>query len=191
MTGKRKRPDGKTEAIAREQEALSPKMNADLSPEEARLMLHELRVHQIELEMQNDELRRVQVELDTARARYFDLYDLAPVGYCTLNEKGLILQSNLAASTLLGIPRSALAKQLFSRFILKEDQDIYYLHRKKLVESDIPQLCELRMVKDDGMQFSAHLAATTTQDGKGTPVIRIVMMQCNRAQAGGGSAEVA
>ena len=191
MTGKHKRPDGEAEAIAQEQEALSPKMNADMSPEEARLMLHELRVHQIELEMQNDELRRVQVELDTARARYFDLYDLAPVGYCTLNEKGLILQSNLAASTLLGVPRNALARQLFSRFILKEDQDIYYLHRKKLVESDTPQLCELRMVKDDGMQFSAHLAVTTAQDGKGAPIIRIVMMQCNRAQAGGGSAEVA
>lgn len=182
MTGKRKRPEGKTEAVAREQEALSPKMNAELSPEESRLMLHELRVHQIELEMQNDELRRVQVELDAARASYFDLYDLAPVGYCTLNEKGLILQSNLAASNLLGISRSAMAKQLFTRFILKEDQDIYYLHRKKLVESDTPQLCELRMVKDDGIQFSAHLAATTAHDGKGAPVIRIVMMQCHRAR---------
>ena len=93
-------------------------------------MLHELRVHQIELEMQNEELRRAQAELDAARARYFDLYDLAPVGYCTLSEQGLILEANLTAATLLGVARGALVKQPFTRFILKEDQDIYYLHRK-------------------------------------------------------------
>ncbi|MEI6308742.1 MAG: PAS domain-containing protein, partial [bacterium] len=88
-----------------------------LSPEETRQMLHELRVHQIELEMQNEELRRAQEELNISRARYFDLYDLVPVGYCTLSEKGLILEANLAAATLLGVSRGALVKQLISRFI--------------------------------------------------------------------------
>ena len=93
-------------------------------------LVHELQVHQIELEMQNEELRRAQVELDAARARYFDLYDLAPVGYCTISEEGLILEANLTAATLLGVARGALVKQPITRFILKEDQDIYYLHRK-------------------------------------------------------------
>ena len=64
-------------------------------------MFHELRVHQIELEMQNEELRRMQEELNVAYARYFDLYDLAPVGYCTLSEAGLIQLTNLTASTML------------------------------------------------------------------------------------------
>jgi PAS domain-containing protein len=73
-----------------------------VSLEDTERLLHELRVHQIELEMQNEELRQAQALLDTERARYFDLYDLAPVGYCTLSETGLILQSNLAAATLLG-----------------------------------------------------------------------------------------
>ena len=100
-------------------------------PEAARNMLYELRVHQIELEMQNEELRRMQVALDTTRARYFDIYDLAPVGYCTLSEQGLILEANLTAATLLGVSRGALARQRISRFILKADQDIFYLHRKK------------------------------------------------------------
>ncbi len=102
-------------------------------------------MHQIELEMQNEELRRPQAELDAARARYFDLYDLAPVGYCTLSEKGLILEANLTAATLLGVARGALVKQPISRFILKEDQDIYYLHRKQLFETGEPQTCELRI----------------------------------------------
>ena len=92
-------------------------------------------MHQIELEMQNEELRRAQVELDAARARYFDLYDLAPVGYCTVSEEGLILEANLTAATLLGVARGALVKQPLTRFILTEDQDIYYLHRKQLFET--------------------------------------------------------
>jgi PAS domain S-box-containing protein len=125
--------------------------------------VHELRVHQIELEMQNEELRTAQAEIEAGRARYFDLYDLAPVGYCTLSEQGLILEANLTAATLLGWPEAALVKQPISRFILKEDQDIYYLHRKKLFETGEPQECELRLVKPDGTLFWAHLTATAAQ----------------------------
>lgn len=98
--------------------------------EEIRLMLHELQVHQVELEMQNQELRRAQAELDAARIRYFELYDLAPVGYISLNQNGLIVEVNLTVATLLGFERGALAMQPMSRYIHQEDQDIYYLHRK-------------------------------------------------------------
>ena len=146
-----------------------------LSPESTRQMLHELRAHQIELEMQNEELRESQIALDLVRARYFELYDLAPVGYCTVSEPGLIMQANLTAAGLLGVARGALINMPLSRFMVKADQDIYYLHRKKLIETGEPQWCELRMLKNDGTQFWVHLTATATQDADGAPELRTVI----------------
>jgi PAS domain S-box-containing protein len=146
------------------------------SPEETRRVLHELRVHQIELEIQNEELRRVQAELETARARYFDLYDVAPVGYCTVSEQGLILEANLAGAELLGTVRSELIKEPLTRFILKEDQDIYYLHRKRLFETGTPQGCELRLKRADNSQLWARLDATVAEEVNSPPVCRLVMI---------------
>ncbi|HQP26825.1 MAG TPA: PAS domain S-box protein, partial [Candidatus Syntrophosphaera sp.] len=146
-----------------------------MSPEERRILLHELRVHQIELEMQNEELRRAQEQLDTERARYFDLYDLAPIGYLTVSEQGLILEANLTAASLLGVSRSTLHKALMTRFIIKEDQDNYYHHRKKLFDTGQLQKCELRMVKKDGTVFWAQLMATTAQNEEGKAICRILI----------------
>jgi len=154
-----------------------------MSPRDMRQTLHDLRVHQIELEMQNDELRRTQAELDSARRRYFDLYNLAPVGYCIISSDGLILEANLTAVTMLNIARASFIKQPLNRFILKEDQDIYYLHRKRFLETGEPNACELRMMKKDGSSFWARLTATTAgepstnqEEGQeGLPVSRLVL----------------
>ncbi len=136
----------RAEALVDEAEEI-PGDPRELSPELARRALHELQVHQIELEMQNEELRRAQEELELSRSRYFDLYDLAPVGYCTLSEKGLILEANLTVAKLFGAERGTLVNQPFSRFIFPEDQDTYYLHRRALWEMGAPQTWELRVLK--------------------------------------------
>ena len=160
---------------AEEEASHLPEEMDAMSPEEIRQTLHELRVHKIELTMQNDELRRSQAELDAAGARYFDFYDLAPVGYFTLNEEGLILEANLTAATLLGVARSDLIKQPFSRYILKEDADNYYLHRKQLFEKAAPQTWEMRMLQKDVTTFWALIDATVAKDADRNPVCRIVM----------------
>jgi two-component system cell cycle sensor histidine kinase/response regulator CckA len=171
--------DGKTlrkeaEEVARERAAQWPEQIDAMSPGEARQIVHELQVHQIELEMQNEELRRIQVELDASRSRYFDLYDLAPVGYCTVSDRGLILEANLTAATMLGTARSTLVMQRISTFIVPEDQNIYYQCRKELLETGKPQACELRIAKKDGTVFWAHLETTAVEDGDGAFVNRLV-----------------
>ena len=159
----------RAEAIALKHAAHAPE---DLQPQR---VLHELRVHQIELEMQNEELRRAHEELEASRARYVDLYDMAPVGYLTLGEPGLILEANLTAAKLLGVPRSALVKQPLSRFILPADQDIHYLHRRRLFETGEAQVWELRLVRMDSGPFWARVQAAMAQDAAGTVAWRVVI----------------
>ena len=166
----------RAEELAGKKAAQSPENLSALSPEETRRTLHELRVHQIELEMQSEELRLEQAELDAARARYFDLYDLAPVGYCTVSENGLILESNLTAAALLGAARGALSGQLISGFILKEDQCVYDRRHKQLFETGAPQAYELRLVKKNGAIFWAQFeAASAPRDAGGARACRIVI----------------
>ena len=153
----------------------SPESLAALSPAATGQMLHELRVHQIELEMQNEELRRAKVELDVSRARYFDLYDLAPVGYVTVSEVGLILHANLTAATLLGVTRRDLVTQRLSLFIRQEDSDKFYWLRSQLLATGELQSCELRMTKGDGSTFWAHLAGTIAPDEGGAAELRVVL----------------
>jgi len=188
MTSKNDKPKGiarlrwRAEEIAQAQGVPSPKDLTTLSLAEALRLVHELRVHQIELQMQNDELCRAQAELNATRERYFDLYNLAPVGYFIVSHEGRILETNLTGVILLGIPRAALVKQPITRFIFKEDQDVYYLHRRELLATGKAHTCELRMVKSDGTAFWVRLTATTqdprTSSGKGVggaPTSRVVL----------------
>jgi PAS domain S-box-containing protein len=172
----------RAEKIAQEQGFAPPDDLTTLSPAEALKLIHELRVHQIELKMQNDELCRAQAELNATRDRYFDLYNLAPVGYFVVSHEGRILETNLTGAILMGIPRAALIKQPVTRFIFKEDQDVYYLHRRDLLATGKAHTCELRMVKNDGTPFWVRLTATmqdaSTKPGQNTaatPVSRVVL----------------
>ncbi len=123
-------------------------------------IIHELRVHQVELSMQNEALRQAQAETDDARAKYFDLYDRAPVGYCTISEKGMIMEANLTAAKLFGLEKNAMIQQPFSKFIFSDDQESYYLHFRQSFQTNEPQQWDIRMVKQDGDMFWVHLEAT-------------------------------
>ena len=131
-----------------------------LTVESTNKLLHELQVHQIELEMQNEELRESQIALEIVRSRYFDLYDMAPVGYLTLSRHSLIQQANLTVATMLGTNRQSLIKIPFSKLIFKEDQDVYYHHHIKLIGSNEPQSFDLRILKNDHSHFWTNVVFT-------------------------------
>lgn len=137
------------------------------SAQQIQHLLHELQVYQIELEMQNDELRRTQQQLETALEKYADLYDSAPVGYFTLDESGLILEANLSGAVLLAVERHFLLKTPFSQYVARESQDVYYQHRRQVFTSQCRQRCEIDLVKKDKSWFPAQLESIIVVENQG------------------------
>ena len=139
----------------------------ELSLEEARNLVHELRTHQIELEMQNEELRRIQDELVEARNRYEDLYDFAPVGYLTIGEKGIVEGANLTMAELLNLERESLLGRPLSSLIIEEDQDTFYFYRREVLDTRERRVCEVRLKMGKGISFWARLEIQVVAENAG------------------------
>jgi PAS domain S-box-containing protein len=163
----------------RAEEALQEKTrhHLEVSSDSLQRTEADLRIYQTELEVQNEELRRAQVDLERSRERYFELYDLAPAGYCTISDKGLILTANLTAATMLGVERGQLVRKPLSRFIVRQDQDIFYRCRKDLVESGERQSCELGLLHSSGSSFRVHIIAVPAPpvEGDGAAISLMVV----------------
>jgi len=142
-------------------------------------LLHELQVHHIELEMQNEEVQRSRLETEESREKYLDLYDFAPVGYLTLDEQGMMSELNLAAAGFLGIERKHLVNKPFSHFIQPESQDVFYLHVREVLESPTKQTCELVLKKNDGTFLSCQMDSIGVEI-KGQRVMRTVLMDITK-----------
>jgi len=135
--------------------------------EEFESLLHELEVHQVELEMQNEELRNARLEIEESRRKYFDLYDFAPIGYFTCDEKmDCIRDANLACAALLGMERSKIAGKRLQRFIAPESQDTLYFHRQQVLETREKHACELRLAKVAGSPGYGLLESIAVEDDK-------------------------
>ncbi len=124
---------------------LSPKSTLS-----ADALLYELQVHQIELEMQNQQLLQGQAELADSQKRYTDLYEFAPVSYLTISQQGTISAVNISGAELLGEPRQKLLGTVFSRYISPEDGDLWYLHFRQALKIDEIQRCELKIQQASG-----------------------------------------
>ena len=120
-------------------------------------LYHELETHQVELEMQNEELRNAMVQIEESRTRYSDLYDFAPVGYLTLDEHGLVLEANLTIARQLGIERSRLVGTPLSGYIVIADRNPFRSHLGNVLKDKTHQSCEIRFMKGGGGDFHALL----------------------------------
>lgn len=120
-------------------------------------LVHELEVHQVELEMQNEELRKAQEVIEESRQKYSDLYDFAPIGYFTFSSKGEILEVNLTGASLLGIEREKLIRRPFAAFVEAEFQSHFRDYCRNMLSSGKPERCELKLIKKDGKPFYASL----------------------------------
>jgi PAS domain S-box-containing protein len=138
-------------------------------------LLHELRVYQIELEMQNETLRQSQITLEESRDRYVDFYDFAPTGYITLSREGLITEINLTGATLLGKERSKLANRRFAQFVAPEDSDLWHRHFMAVLQHDSKQACELEIRRSDGSRFPVQLDSLRLEKNAKTHVVRIAL----------------
>jgi chemotaxis family two-component system sensor kinase Cph1 len=146
------------------------------------LRAHELRASQIELPGPTQEPRQIQQERDASRRRYFDLFDLAPVAYFVLSERGLILEANQTAAKLLGVKKGELVRQPLSRFVHRDDQVTYYKHREALFEPGASETWELRMLKKNAAPFCVRVEATTTQEVDGSCVCRTVVSDISESK---------
>jgi PAS domain S-box-containing protein len=141
----------------------NPKKTPLLPTGDVQEIIHELDVHQAELEIQNEELRHSHLELTDSRNRYEDLYDFAPVGYLTLNQEGCILEANLTAAKIFGIERSSLIhNHKFSTFVSPKDQDVWHKYRLEALECKEKKTCELDIVLADFSLLSVSLETVCT-----------------------------
>ncbi len=158
-------------------------MAAGMTDHDLREAMHELHVHQAELEAQNDELRQMQTALDLHRARYFELYDLAPVAYLTLDETGKIFEANLAAGSLLGVNRSSLIGRPLAAWISSDHIVEYELERRALIDSGGSQSPQFKVVVADGRQIWAQVDATSGLDVAGAFIARIVLRDISQSKS--------
>ena len=140
-----------------------------LSPEKVQQLIHELQVHQIELEMQNEELRQTRLSLEASRDNYSELCDFAPVGYFTLDQNGVILEANLTSANLFGVERGFLIGKPLASFVNEEDGNALYLHFRQVLETQSKQTCVIRLANKDGNQVSVRLESLVLRSEDGSP----------------------
>jgi len=148
-------------------------------------LLHELQVHQVQLEMQNESLTKIQAELEESRNRYRDLYDSAPVGYLTLDQRTIVQGANCIAEGLLGVMPKDLVGHGFGRFIVEPDLPAWDQHWRKVLRDGVRDSCVLHLVRPDGPGFTAQLDSIRIEAAGGGFHIRTILIDVTERERAG------
>ena len=180
MAGVKKQDDKESSssqlrAEAEKKVARSADESATLKKQDMDKLVHELRVHQVELEMQNEELRGAQEQIAKSRNDYADLYDFSPVGYLTFNGDALITGVNLTGAALLGVERQKLLKRRFRQFVAQADADTWDRHFVSVLQQGEKQSCELLLRRNDGSTLHSRLDSIRVEMDHGTFEVRTGM----------------
>ena len=147
-----------------------------------RRMKHELEVHQIELEMQNEELQQAHAEAAAALARYTDIYDFAPLGYFTLGRDGAIANANLTGARLLGLERVRLRGQRFGLFVVEAGVPVFNTFLRQVFAAKVGRICEVAMVRANQLPLDVRIEATLSEDGREAHAVVMDVTERKRAR---------
>lgn len=174
----RNAPEDKRSGVRKKTEKqLNPPDHQDvLSAEAARLLLHELRLQQTKLEMKNEQLLQTQEELENSRARYYDFYHAAPVGFMTISQQAIVLESNISLSKMLVCDEHFLSHQSFTNFIYTEDRILFESKQQQLFKTGKPQSYQLRLIKGQSVPFWARIESALALDIIERKVARVVVI---------------
>jgi len=171
-------PDRRSELRLAAEERLAAsaaRREMNVNPVDQAKLLHELQVHQIEMEMQNESLKQAHTALEESHNRYLDLYELSPVGYLTLSSTGQIAEINVTGAALFGIDRTRLIKRNFSDFLSQEDDERWQLFFKALISHCCNKNAELRLVRNDLAMIDLRVDCIATQPASGDFVVHVAM----------------
>ena len=173
-------------SLRKEAESMVASLSVDeKSARPAEALMHELIIHKIELELQNQELRRARSSLEDALDRYVDLYEFAPVAYITVNRDGLISEINLTGAALLSVDRAKLINSRFSKFVSPQDSDRWYRLFLNLMEKPEgeKQKFGLTMIRADETLFSGYLDCLRRESLDASLKLRVALTDITQQNA--------
>ena len=180
-------PRRRAEARLSGQQQGDTKTGPPKSETDTQRLLQELEVHQIELEMQNEELTAARDKMEALVEKYTDLYDFAPVGYLTLDPLGGILEANLAAASLLGLARSALIKKSFCFFVSPAGRSVFDALLKKVFAGGTREECDVILLVEGKQPFDVRIRANLFESGEACRVAVSDITEHKLAKAAAGN----